>query len=96
MNQRKAPSLADLTLNKPMNGYVTPPPPAAIASPPASVPRQPAAGPEEKRIGQTLRLLSGAHKQLKQLALDVNQPVHDLLIEAVNDLFTKYGKPPIA
>lgn len=51
---------------------------------------------EEKRIGQTLRLPKGAHKQLKQLALDLEKPVHDVLIEAVNDVFSKYGKPPIA
>jgi hypothetical protein len=34
--------------------------------------------------------------RLKHLATDLGKPVHDLLIEAVNDLFTKYGKPPIA
>jgi hypothetical protein len=51
---------------------------------------------KDDRIGQTLRLPAGAHKQLKHLATDLEKPVHDLLIEAVNDLFTKYGKPPIA
>jgi len=82
---KKQPSLADLALTK---GAATTPVVQATAT---TTPAQ-----EEKRIGQTLRLLKGAHKQLKQLALDLDKPMHDVLIEAVNDLFTKYGKPPIA
>ncbi|MDZ8242001.1 MAG: hypothetical protein RMZ69_33510 [Nostoc sp. ChiQUE01a] len=35
-------------------------------------------------------------KQLKQLALEEDSTVQALLQEALNDLFTKYGKPPIA
>ena len=35
-------------------------------------------------------------KQLKQLALDKDTTQTELLTEALNDLFTKYGKPPIA
>lgn len=35
-------------------------------------------------------------KQLKQLALDRDTTQTELLTEALNDLFTKYGKPPIA
>jgi len=37
-----------------------------------------------------------AHKQLKQLCLDLDINMETLLVEAVNDLFKKYGKPPIA
>lgn len=78
---KKPPSLADLALNK-----------EAAASPvPAAAPTA-----ETKRKGQTLRLAEGAWKQLKHLATDLGKPVHELLIEAVNDLFKKYGKPPIA
>lgn len=84
MTKQKS-SLANLTLAKGGN------PPAPVVQTASSPPQ-----PEEKRIGQTLRLPSGAHKQLKHLAIDLGMPVHDLLIEAVNDLFTKYGKPPIA
>lgn len=80
-------SLANLALGK---GVPATPAPVVQAA------TTKAADPEEKRIGQTLRLPSGAHKQLKHLATDLGKPVHDLLIEAVNDLFTKYGKPPIA
>lgn len=82
---KKQPSLADIALNK---GTTTTP---VIQATAATTPAQ-----EEKRIGQTLRLPKGAHKQLKQLALDLEKPMHDVLIEAVNDLFSKYGKPPIA
>lgn len=35
-------------------------------------------------------------KQLKQLALEEDSTVQRLLEEALNDLFSKYGKPPIA
>lgn len=35
-------------------------------------------------------------KQLKQLSLDQDSSVQALLAEALNDLFTKYSKPPIA
>lgn len=46
--------------------------------------------------GQTLRLTPAAWRQLKLMAIDEGKPAHDLLLEAVNDLFTKYGKIPIA
>jgi uroporphyrinogen-III synthase len=35
-------------------------------------------------------------RQLKQLGLDRDTSTQALLREALNDLFTKYGKPPIA
>jgi hypothetical protein len=35
-------------------------------------------------------------KQVKQLALDRDTTQQELLAEALNDLFTKYGKPTIA
>lgn len=46
--------------------------------------------------GQTLRLNEDAWAQLKYLAIDQRRPAHALLVEAVNELFKKYGKPPIA
>ena len=46
--------------------------------------------------GQTLRLTPEAWRQLKILAVERATPSHALLIEAVNDLFRKHGKPPIA
>jgi hypothetical protein len=35
-------------------------------------------------------------KQLRQLALDTDGTVQSLLAGAINDLFTKHGRPPIA
>jgi hypothetical protein len=35
-------------------------------------------------------------KQLKHLGLERDTSTQALLREAINDLFTKYGKPPIA
>jgi hypothetical protein len=49
-----------------------------------------------KARGQTLRLNPDAWRQLKTLALERAVPSHVLLIEALNDLFRKHGKPPIA
>jgi hypothetical protein len=78
---KKISSLSDLTLSK---GTTT------VQAPSSTTEAEP------KRRGQTLRLDEGAWKQLKHLATDLGKPSHDLLIEAVNDLFKKYGKPPIA
>ena len=51
---------------------------------------------KEKPRGQTLRLSPEAWKQLKLLAVEHATTSHALLIEAVNALFQKNGKPPIA
>ncbi len=82
---KKPASLADLTLNK---GAASPLSAASTSSTEAEQ--------STRRKGQTLRLDEGAWKQLKHLATDKGVSAHDLLIEAVNDLFRKYGKPPIA
>jgi hypothetical protein len=60
----------------------------------ASEPSPPAA--KEPLRGQTLRLNRAAWAQLKGLAIEQATPSHTLLIEAVNDLFRKHGKPTIA
>ena len=57
-----------------------------------SAPAPPAGGMK----GQTLRLNLGAWRELKILAIDQGKPAHPLLIEAVNDLFKKYGKKSLA
>jgi len=48
----------------------------------------------KKKVTASLAPL--AHKQLKQLGLDLDINMETLLVEAINDLFKKYGKPPIA
>ncbi len=37
-----------------------------------------------------------AHRQLKMLSAETGEKAEALIREALRDLFTKYGKPPIA
>lgn len=83
MSARKRGHLSDFTSVKPDAA----PPDKPAATPPAR---------QKRRKGQTLRLSSSAWRQLKLLALERESSAHALLIEAVNDLFRKYGKKPIA
>lgn len=62
------------------------------ATPPAPI--DPEATPA--RRGQTLRLAPEAWRELKILAIDQGKPVHALLIEAINDVLRKHGRPAIA
>src|SRR5690349_377517 len=79
-------------------------PEAAAASAPA---RSSADGPSTRpkgfyaatRVGKkkaTASLSAEAHRQLKMLGVERGGGIEALLIEAINDLFRKYGKPPIA
>jgi hypothetical protein len=62
---------------------------AASPLPPAS------AGSGEIRT-LTLRLPPVVHDQLREMAFTSRRSQHALLLEALNDLFQKHGKPPIA
>lgn len=44
----------------------------------------------------SVRVDPAVSRQLKQLSIDNDTSVSTLLHEAINDLFQKYGKPPIA
>ncbi len=87
----KRASLTDFATRKPQprEEPQEPPVPGAVGQPDT-------AEKVEERKGQTLRLTPAAWRQLKQLALDREARAHDLLLEAINDLFRKYDKPPIA
>ena len=70
-----------------------------------SVPEEPATAPADQkqprpdRVGkkQTIfHMPEAAKKQLAILAIECEQTQQNLLSEALNDLFKKYGKPPIA
>jgi hypothetical protein len=63
---------------------------------PASIAPEVQPGRTETRRGQTLRLTVAAWKQLKRLAIDEEKTSHDLLIEALNDLFRSRRLPPTA
>ena len=76
------------------SGRRTPPP--EPASPVAEIASH---TPRTRR--ETTKLIGGhfdplVSRQLKQIALDENSTVQALLTEALNDLFAKYGKKPIA
>jgi DNA-binding MarR family transcriptional regulator len=51
---------------------------------------------EDDRRRVTLRLTEDAWKQLKIMSIEEGCVAHKLLIEAVNDLFVKRRKKPIA
>jgi len=75
------------------------------AATPAPIARAPAAEPDGRgfyaatRAGKkklTTAVEPAAHVQFRQLTLELDKKGEALLIEAINDLFSKYGKPPIA
>ena len=66
---------------------------AADQTAPAAATQQSGGG---KRRGQTLRLSPDAWRQLKLLTIEQERTAHDLLLEAVRDLFEKYGKKPLS
>lgn len=102
----KRPSLAEsmrAVADRPEPAERLPPPiRAPKATPAAVVPEATGARPKgfyaATRVGKkkvTVTLSSEAHRQLKLLAVD-HGGVEALLTEAINDLFQKLGKPPIA
>ena len=78
---RKPTSLADVMAKK------------AAAAPEPAKPAPAAAG-GIKIL--TLRLPDVVHDQLREMAFDARRSQHSLLMEALNLLFTREGKPPIA
>jgi hypothetical protein len=74
--------------------------PQAIAT--ARPGKNPATAPAGRRPGRAeTRVVSGhfdpaVQKQLRQMALDDDSTVQELLREALNDLFTKHKRKPLA
>jgi hypothetical protein len=52
--------------------------------------------PEAKERTVAMRVRQDAWKQVKIAAVERGTTAHDLMTEALNDWFTKHGKPPIA
>ena len=75
-------------------GAVVPkPPPAAeniisIAPPTPAKPRW--------RAHTSLYISKNVQRMIRRIAADLDRKPHDVLIEAVNDVLIKYGKPGIA
>jgi predicted HicB family RNase H-like nuclease len=67
---------------------------AAMAKKPGVEPEATGGGNATRTL--TLRLPPVVHDQLREMAFTARRSQHSLLMEALNDLFQKHGKPPIA
>lgn len=68
---------------------------------PATETANPAPRPFKARTREGKKMIAApvdpaARQQLKVLAAELDRKAEDLVREALRDLFTKYGKPPIA
>jgi hypothetical protein len=73
--------------------------PAAQAASPTTATVTPIGARVPSRVGKktvAAHFDPAVSKQLKHLGLERDSSTQALLREAINDLFTKYGKPPIA
>jgi hypothetical protein len=95
----KAPDLAQALADA---GGSTRRKPAAVAPSPQAPVSPPSAGShyqQPSRAGTrpiTVHFPEEVRRQLKFIALEEQKTLHNLLAEAFNDLFAKYGKPEIA
>jgi hypothetical protein len=65
----------------------------------SAVPREPQASQQPSRAGTspiTVHFPKQVRNQLKIMAVEQDTTMHNLVAEALNDLFAKYGKPEIA
>lgn len=72
--------------------------PQELAEAPASSdkPKSPKPSFQQGKKGITLYYDPQVSKQLKQIALDEDRSLHDVMREAINDFFIKKRKPPLA
>lgn len=95
----KKPSFANLgarLATKPTDQAAEPAPAQAVEAraetpPPERANRQP-----DGRKGILVRARPEAWKALKIVALDGERTLQDVMTEAINDVLTKHGKPPVA
>ena len=69
---------------------------AAAAAPEQQEARQPRAPSRQGRKAVVVHLDRAGHRQLRQMALDMDRSAQDLCVEAINDLFRKHSRPAIA
>lgn len=80
---------------RPAKGHATPPEATAPSAEPSTRRwARPASRVGKKTIAAHFD--PAVSKQLKQIGLEHDRSTQELLREAINDLFTKYGKAPIA
>ena len=77
-------------------GAVTPKPPSpAVNVVPINLEAAPAAKPKW-RAHTSLYISKGVQRMIRRIAADLDRKPHDVLLEAINDVLIKYGKPSIA
>jgi hypothetical protein len=96
----KRPSLAE-TMQRAARPETSPPAPAAASTsaPPANDggrPRGFYAATREGKKKITAAVSPDVHLRFRQLGLEEGKGNESLLVEAISDLFVKYGKSPIA
>ena len=100
----KRPSLAE-TMQRAARPETTTAAPLPAAAPPAQQPAPANDGGQRRgfyaatRAGKkkiTAAVTPDVHLRFRQLGLEAGKGNESLLIEAISDLFVKYGKPPIA
>ncbi|RAU20163.1 hypothetical protein CU669_19940 [Paramagnetospirillum kuznetsovii] len=91
MSSKRA-SLTKSPLRRPGVGVV----PAPVSSDDVKVATPKSGGLRERSAQQTIYINREAARQLKRMAIAQDCKVHDLMIEAINDLFAKNGLPQIA
>jgi len=77
------------------------PAPPPVAPKPETAAPEPARRPFQAKTREGKKMIAApidpaARQQLKMLAAELDRKSEDLIREALRDLFTKYGKPPIA
>ncbi len=95
----KAPNLAAALANAGGSTRRREPPPPQAPVPAVEGPRSALQYRQPSRIGTkpiTVHFPEDVRSQLKLIALQERKTLHNLLAEAFNDLFAKYGKPEIA
>jgi hypothetical protein len=99
MSRSARPSLAE-TMKRAARPETAAPMPVPSEQTPATAPGREGRGfYAATRAGKkklTAAVDPAAHLQFRQLALELGKGGEALQVEAINDLFRKYGKPPIA
>ncbi len=76
-------------------GAVVPKPPPATTENVISI-APPAPAKPRWRAHTSLYISKNVQRMIRRIAADLDRKPHDVLIEAVNDVLIKYGKPGIA
>lgn len=69
---------------------------AAAPEPPLSLEPAPTAQPRATKSHTTIYLSKRVLSELRRIALDFDKKPHDLLIEGVDYVLKKYGRPSVA